>query len=276
MEERLSDFLRSLCTGGVALAFSGGVDSSLLLHALIRLREEKNFPLVAFFFRTPFQTSEESQGSLSCAAKEGCEYEQIIMDPLQLPELKNNPPNRCYICKHALFTTLGERARKRGLSVMMDGTNADDLKQYRPGLRALRELGVLSPLAEVRMSKEDVRALANRWGLPCASRPSAPCLATRFEYGVALTKENLKRAARGEELLRSLFPGEPMRLRVHGDLARIELPSHLLLRAAQQAEEISASLRRLGFFHVTLDLEGLRSGSMDISLKKYPDLPHNA
>ena len=276
MEERVSDFLRSHCTGGVALAFSGGVDSALLLHALVRLRKERDFSLVAFFFRTPFQTPQESQESLFCAAQEGCEYEQIIMDPLHLPELKNNPQNRCYICKRALFITLGERARERGLSVVMDGTNADDLKQYRPGLRALRELGVLSPLAEVGMSKEDVRALANRWGLSCATRPSAPCLATRFEYGAALTEENLERVARGEEMLRSLFPGEPMRLRVHGNLARIELPLRLLLRAAQKAEEISTSLRRIGFSYITLDLDGMRSGSMDIPLHKQPELSHDA
>ena len=148
MERRLAEFLRSHCTGGVALAFSGGVDSALLLHALIRLRKEKDFPLVAFFFRTPFQTSQESRESLSLAIQEGCEYEQIDINPLHLPELRKNPPERCYICKRALFTALVARARERGLGAVMDGTNADDLKQYRPGLRALRELGVLSPLAE--------------------------------------------------------------------------------------------------------------------------------
>lgn len=276
MEKRLAEFLRSHCTGGVALAFSGGVDSSLLLHALIRLRKEKDFPLVAFFFRTPFQTSQESQESLSLATQEGCEYEQIDINPLHLPELRKNPPERCYICKRALFTALGEHARERGLGAMMDGTNADDLKQYRPGLRALRELGVLSPLAEVGMSKEDVRALANRWGLSCASRPSAPCLATRFEYGAELTPEKLERAARGEEILRRFFPDEPLRLRAHGKLARIELPPHLLLRAAQQAEAISSSLREIGFSYVTLDLEGLRSGSMDVSLKQHLEKTHDA
>lgn len=276
METRLAEFLRSHCTGGVALAFSGGVDSALLLHALIRLRREKDFPLAAFFFRTPFQTSQESQESLSLATQEGCEYEQIDINPLHLPELRKNPPERCYICKRALFTALVARARERGLGAVMDGTNADDLKQYRPGLRALRELGVMSPLAETGMSKGDVRALARRWGLPCASRPSAPCLATRFEYGAALTPEKLERAARGEEMLHRFFPDEPLRLRAHGELARIELPLHLLPRAAQQAEAISSSLREIGFSYVTLDLEGLRSGSMDISLKQHPETTHDA
>ncbi len=275
MKQRLREFLIRHATGGVALAFSGGVDSTLLLHALLQLRTEGLVPdVLACYFQSQLQSSVETAEVMQIASAMDAPLEVVPIDPLSdLPDLRSNPVDRCYHCKRFLFSKLAERARDRGLYCIMDGTNADDLKMYRPGLQALRELGVVSPLAETGMSKEDVRLLANEWGLNCAAKPSSPCLATRFEYGSKLTEESLRRVERGENELRRLFPGAALRLRVHGNLARIELPTSELSRAADLAHSISSTLRALGFTYITLDLEGIRSGSMDASLPPHPS-PH--
>ena len=272
MKQRLREFLIRHATGGVALAFSGGVDSTLLLHALLQLRTEGLVPdVLACYFQSQLQSSVETAEVMQIASAMDAPLEVVPIDPLSdLPDLRSNPVDRCYHCKRFLFSKLAERARDRGLYCIMDGTNADDLKMYRPGLQALRELGVVSPLAETGMSKEDVRLLANEWGLNCAAKPSSPCLATRFEYGSKLTEESLRRVERGENELRRLFPGAALRLRVHGNLARIELPTSELSRAADLAHSISSALHALGFTYITLDLEGVRSGSMDASLSSPP------
>ncbi|MGN0837086.1 MAG: TIGR00268 family protein [Akkermansia sp.] len=261
----LLDHLRSLAEqGGLTLAFSGGVDSALLLRALSRLRRERPLSLAVCFFRTPLHTGEEEAAARRFAEQEGFALQVLAWDPLQEPALRFNPPERCYLCKRQLFERL--RAWTPG-HILLDGTHADDLRTHRPGLRALRELGVRSPLASLGMGKARVRALAAEEGLSCAQRPAAPCLATRLEYGAELRPELLAAIARGEALLRGRFPGAALRLRVHrGGVARLELPPELLAAAAAQAGELAALLRPLGFRYLTLDLEGFRSGSMDETL----------
>ena len=270
MKQRLTDCLREHVARGVALAFSGGVDSTVLLHALLRLREEAGeCPLVAYYFHTPLHTEEETQEALRTAREAGAELEEMRFDPLQLPALRHNPQDRCYHCKGHIFRHMKEAAQARGLHAIMDGTNADDHRQYRPGLRALRELGVVSPLAEAGLCKADVRRLAAEWGLPCSAKPSAPCLATRFDYGAELRPESIRRVEAGEAVLHRIFPGQAVRLRVHGerqDLARLELPPALMPRALEHAAELLRELRALGYHHITLDLQGFRSGSMDEQL----------
>lgn len=263
----LNDFLSHHVANGVALAYSGGVDSTLLLHALLRLQKSRPFPLVAYYFHTPLHTESEAQAALCAAHEAGAELVQLSFNPLKLPHLRLNPTDRCYHCKHHIFSHMQEDAAKRGLRVAMDGTNADDHREYRPGLRALRELGIISPLAEVGMTKAHVRALAAEWGLACSAKPSAPCLATRFDYGAELTEDALRRVESGEAMLRRRFPQSPLRLRVHGELARIELPPALMPQAIADAPHIARELRALGFHHITLDLLGFRSGSMDEHLK---------
>ncbi len=272
MKQRLRESLIRHAAGGVALAFSGGVDSTLLLHALLRLRAEGLVPdLLAYYFQSKLQPAADAAEVAQIASAMEAPLEVISIDPLaDLPNLRSNPVDRCYHCKRLLFSKLTERARARGLYCIMDGTNADDLKVYRPGLQALRELGVVSPLAEAGMSKADVRLLAAEWGLSCATKPSSPCLATRFEYGSELTEEGLRRVEHGEDTLRRLFPGAALRLRVHGDLARVELPKSELNRAVDLADSISSALHALGFTYITLDLEGVRSGSMDAVLPSLP------
>lgn len=263
MPDTLESYLSRHTAGGVALAYSGGVDSTLLLHALLRLQKQQHFPLLAYYFHTPLHTDEETRAALHSAQEAGAELVEMRFDPLQLPELRMNPHDRCYHCKGHLFSHMKQHAQARGLHCIMDGTNADDHKQYRPGLRALRELGVISPLADVGMTKADVRAQAAAWGLACSAKPSAPCLATRFDYGTELTTEAIRRVEAGEALLHRRFPNQPLRLRVHGDLARLELPAQLMPQAIADAPAIAAELRALGYRHITLDLLGFRSGSMD-------------
>lgn len=263
MTERLLSILRKHAADGVALAYSGGVDSTLLLHALLRLQAERPFPLLAYYFHTPLHTEEETQAALRTAHEAGAELVEMRFDPLQLPALRRNPQDRCYHCKGHIFSHMKQDAAARRLLSIMDGTNADDHRRYRPGLRALRELGVISPLAEAGLCKAEVRALAAEWGLPCATKPSAPCLATRFDYGAELSAEEIRRVEAGEALLHRRYPGRPLRLRVHGKLARLELPPELMSDALQHAPELAAELRALGYHHITLDLLGFRSGSMD-------------
>lgn len=263
MIDALHTYLTEHVKGGVALAFSGGVDSTLLLHALLRLQKEKTFELTAYYFHTPLHTAEEKTEAIRTARDVGAELVELTFDPLQLPELRFNPTDRCYLCKGKIFSIMIGHARARGLRVMMDGTNADDHRQYRPGLRALRELGVLSPLAEAGLAKADVRALAAEWGLSCAEKPSTPCLATRFDYGAELTADAVRRVEAGEAILRRFYPHSSLRLRVHGTLARLELPPELMSRALTDAPRLLRELRALGYHHIALDLQGFRSGSMD-------------
>lgn len=265
----LKEFLSTRATGGISLAFSGGVDSLLLLEVLRLLHRERPFPLTAMTIHSPFHREEETAAAAEAAARAGVEWVRIDCDLLAEPAVRENPPDRCYRCKRRIFSAILAEAAERGLRTVIDGTNADDLKVWRPGVRALREVGVLSPLAELGISKPEVRAIAAELGLKEASKPAAPCLATRFPAGTALTSEALRRVAAGEALIRELIPeARDLRLRVHGDLARIEIAPELPVLAAARKERMVSGLKRLGFAYITLDLEGFRSGSMDRAQQK--------
>lgn len=248
--ERLRAALLPLTAGGIALAYSGGVDSSLLLAVLAALRADAPFPLLALTMRSPF-------APWGAAAPAGVPQEVVDFDALSEPRLRGNPPDRCYVCKRAFIGRFADVARARGLATLMDGTNADDLREHRPGLRALRELGVRSPLAELGLTKVDVRAMAKALRLPCADAPASPCLATRFPHGTELTAPALRAVAEGEAFLRRFLPpSAALRLRVHGDLARIEAPPETLPALLAAREELLERLTALGFRRVTLDLAG--------------------
>lgn len=247
--ERLRAALRPLMAGGIALAYSGGVDSALLLAVLEGLRRETPFPLLTLTMRSVFAPWGADAG--------GVPQDIVEVDALAVPGLRDNPPDRCYRCKHDLFGRFAALARGRGLATLMDGTNADDLLEDRPGLRALREWGVRSPLAELGIPKAAVRAMAAALGLPCADTPSAPCLATRFPYGTALTEKALQTAEAGEAFLRGLLPrATPFRLRIQGDAARIEVPPACFGSVLAQRASILAHLATLGLRTVSLDLAG--------------------
>lgn len=264
---RLKTFLRPLCDGGLALAFSGGVDSTLLLAVLRQLRDESDFPLTAMIMQTPFMRQADLDHAQRCAVQLQVPLQVLTCDPLSLPQVKANALDRCYWCKRFIFSRFLERCGELQLQTLLDGTNADDHQTYRPGLAALAELKVVSPLASVQATKADIRRLAAQLGLACATQPSTPCLATRFDYGTTLTPERVSLASRGEDLIRRyLQPENNLRLRIHERLARIEVDGEALTGLLAQRREITRELKTLGFDYVTLDLEGFRSGSMDVGI----------
>ena len=259
---RLEQELLSL--GGCLVAYSGGVDSTFLLDAARRALGER---VVAVTARTLFHGSVEIEDARQRAGALGVPHEIVELDLLAHPEILANPPERCYLCKRLVFTTLRRRADELGLPALVDATHADDLHERRPGIRALRELGVASPLAAAGLRKADVRALSLSLGISGAARPSSPCLATRFPYGTPITPERLRRVFGAEYILRTLGFAN-VRVRDYGDLARIELQPADVERAAgwQLRACIVEPLREIGYRYVTLDLAGYRSGSMDEAL----------
>ena len=258
----LRRMLEDLSADGVCAAFSGGVDSTLLLTVLSEIYARKPFPLLAVVFATAFHTAEETASAMKQAEELGVPAERVERDVLSDPVLRGNPKDRCYHCKRALFSEMKRIAEAHGIRNLVDGTNADDTKVYRPGRKALEDLGVLSPLAVCGFTKDEIRAAARGLLIPVADKPSTPCLATRFPYGTAMTDEALRRVERGEAVLRE-FGLKVVRLRVHGDVARIETDPDGFELASARRFEIAFALRKEGFPYVTLDLEGFRSGSMD-------------
>ena len=262
MSSALVDLLLSRCAGGVALALSGGCDSALLLAVLARLRQEKDFPFLAVHIQTPLQTTEEAERCRRLAARFQVELVTVSPDVLTLPAVCGNRRDRCYHCKKMIFQAVLAAAEERQIPLVIDGTNADDCKEYRPGRQALAELGIFSPLAEAGLTKPQVRQLGAEYGLEEAHLPASACLATRFPYDVSLTIPALERVARAEAFLRSIVSG-PLRVRVHGDLARIEVEKAEFSAVTAAGETIEKTLKKLGFQTVTLDLSGFRSGSFD-------------
>ncbi len=186
----------------------------------------------------------------------------VDSEELAIPGFCQNPTNRCYLCKKELFTKILEIARTEGLSAVAEGSNVDDLGDYRPGLQAVRELGIRSPLREAELTKAEIRELSLRMGLPTWNKPSFACLASRFPYGEEITVERLARVEQAEQYLLDLG-FEQVRVRSHGDLARIELCSSDIPKAVEQREKIHAALKGFGFAYVALDLLGYRTGSMN-------------
>jgi len=254
---KLKDILARM--EGVLVAYSGGADSTLLLKVALDVLGEK---VLAATARVPIFPASELATAEEMAHRLGARHLFVETGVMDDPRFSSNPPDRCYLCKQALFSTLKELAGGRGFEVA-DGSNQDDLGEHRPGLKALRELGVRSPLAEAGFTKAEVRALSREMGLPTWDKPAQTCLATRFPYGEQLTLEKLRRVEDAEELLRSLGLRQ-LRVRSHGHLARIEVPREDMARLlSEMAAEIVGQLQGLGYAYVTLDLQGYRTGSMD-------------
>lgn len=245
-----------------AVAFSGGADSSLLLKLACEAAKIHGRKVYAMTMQTELHTQNDLKIAEKVVQETGAFHIVMHVDELEEAGIENNPIDRCYLCKKILFTKMRERAAGLGVQTILEGTNADDLGMYRPGLKAVRELGIVSPLADAELTKQEVRQLASDYGISVANRPAAPCMATRFPYGTLLTKEKMKAAEMGEDYIRSLGFYN-VRLRVQDKLARIEVDVEYLEQLMAHREDIVEYLKTLGYEYVALDLEGFRSGSMD-------------
>jgi uncharacterized protein len=251
--------------GSVLVAFSGGVDSSLLLAAAVRALGSK---AVAATARSELYPESELEQARRVARGLGAQHIEFDTDELGVPGFAANPPDRCYHCKRELFARLNEIARGQGLRWVAHAAQADDLADHRPGFRAADELGVRAPLIEAGLTKAEVRCISREWGLETAEKPSMACLASRFPYGDAITRERLGQVAAAEESLRQIG-FEQVRVRHHGSVARVEVPAAEISRFADECvrRRVVSALREAGFTYVTVDLAGFRSGSMNEVLR---------
>lgn len=262
--QTLQDIVRSY--GKVAIAFSGGVDSSLLSFVAHETLGENAVALTADAPVVP--RSEFAEGKEFCRC---FGIKQVICqpNPFEKEEVRFNAPNRCYVCKKVIFGSLFNEAANLGIDIIADGSNLDDLGDYRPGLKALEELQVKSPLREAGFTKADIRALSRELGLPTWNKQSNACLATRFPYGTEITVDKLALVDNAESVLSGMGFTQ-LRVRVHDDIARIEIPLEQMpmIFEGENRVAIVDALKNLGFAYVTLDLAGYRTGSMNEKLGK--------
>ncbi|MDQ7094905.1 ATP-dependent sacrificial sulfur transferase LarE [Desulfosporosinus sp. PR] len=256
-ESQLIDLIKSLQS--VLVAFSGGVDSTYLLAVSL---ETLGANCKGVFARGPMISAQEQKETLSLAQTYQFPLEVIDINVLELQEFRANSPERCYFCKKEIFSRFLALGEGLGYTTLIEGTNASDSQDYRPGRKALQELKVKSPLLEVGLTKEEIRLLSQRRNLRTWNKPSMACLASRVPYGDLITLELLSKVAQAEAILQSKGFGE-CRVRVHGDIARIEIPIENFAPFLQNHSEFANSFKGLGFRFVTLDLDGLRSGSLN-------------
>ena len=262
------DYLRSLLTGmkGAVLAYSGGVDSSVLLRAASEVMGPNLIAVTAISETYP---PGELEPAKQFAA--ALEVRHLVLSTAELvrDEFARNAPDRCFHCKSELFSKLRQIADSEGIAHILDGSNADDVHDYRPGRTAARELAVRSPLAEAGLTKQDIRSLARRMNMPMWDKPSLACLSSRIPYGTRITLDLLRKIQAAEDIVRAVGIRQ-VRVRHHGDIARIEVSQEDLLRfsAAEVRQRVVAAFKELGYVFICLDLEGYRTGSLNAVLEK--------
>jgi len=257
---RLKEIFLSM--GKVVVAYSGGVDSTLLLRAAKESLGEEH--VLAVTALSPLYPDRELAGAKRMVQEMGVKHILIESNELEINGFSKNPSNRCYFCKKELFEEMQNLARKEAISFVVEGSTLDDEKDHRPGRRAIQELGIRSPLQEARFTKEDVRELSRTLGLPTWDKPSFACLASRFPYGEEITPEGLRMVDEAEDFLFSLG-FKQVRVRHYQSLARIEVYPEEMNRLMNGSlrEEVVNRLKKIGYRYVTLDLQGFRSGSMN-------------
>jgi len=254
------------------VAFSGGTDSTLLLHLA---REELGHRAVALLASSPTYSQAELIKARRIASEMGVRCIEVSSKELQIPDFVQNTPQRCYYCKRELMHLCREKAQILGLAQVVDGTNFDDRGDFRPGMKASRELGIRSPLLEAGLTKNEIRKASRKLGLSTWNKPSLACLASRFPYGTTITSERLRQVDHAEEFLRSLGLRQ-VRVRIHDPIARVEIEARDFRRflGNEIRQKVTQALKELGFTYVTVDLEGYRTGSMNEELtsrdKEFP------
>lgn len=253
LEEKLKEMKK------VAISYSGGIDSSFLLYVANKILPREN--VLAIIANGCMISRKDYEDAINFLKENNFQYREIEYNPLEIEAFRENHKDRCYYCKKNSLLCVKKEAEKNGFNIVLDGKNADDLKVYRPGNKATEELNIISPLAEVGFDKKMIRDEAKKLGIKIWNKPSNSCLATRFPYNTILKKEDLRKVELGEELIKSLEI-QKVRLRVHDDIARIEILKEDFKKILDN-EEIIDKIKKLGFKFVTLDLSGIKSGSFD-------------